>query len=253
MRSVSRESESEGSRGISGRRPARNRGERLSQREDQADYSGPGSPGGSVGEDEREYRAWKKSIIMVLAQIGQHKHASLFAAPVSEAEAPEYRQVVLQPLDLATIKKSIECGAIRTTEEFQRDLNLMFFNAIMYNSSDHAVYGLTQAMWRDTERIIREYRNTQALLRANEREQANKAQQLLLQRGGGSFGGGGGSLLSTAAAAADSPVSSRARTVSGSLTTPDSRKPEEKRKRGSESVETVYPMAKKRRLRNADD
>ena len=49
----------------------------------------------------------------------------------------------------------------RTTEEFQRDLNLMFFNAIMYNSSDHAVYALTLAMWRDTERIIREYLNTQ--------------------------------------------------------------------------------------------
>ena len=28
---------------------------------------------------------------MVLSQIAQHKHASLFAAPVSEAEAPEYR------------------------------------------------------------------------------------------------------------------------------------------------------------------
>jgi hypothetical protein len=28
---------------------------------------------------------------------------------------------------------------------------------------------------------------------------------------------------------------------------------DDKRKRGSESVETVYPMAKKRRLRNADD
>jgi hypothetical protein len=37
----------------------------------------------------------------------------------------------------------------------------MFFNAIMYNSSDHAVYALTLAMWRDTERIIREYLNTQ--------------------------------------------------------------------------------------------
>jgi hypothetical protein len=34
----------------------------------------------------------------------------------------------------------------------------------MYNSSDHAVYSLTLAMWRDTERIIREYLNTQVPL-----------------------------------------------------------------------------------------
>ncbi len=46
-------------------------------------------------------------------QICQHKHASLFAGPVSEAEAPEYKEVVLNPVDLATIKKSIESGAIR--------------------------------------------------------------------------------------------------------------------------------------------
>jgi hypothetical protein len=52
-------------------------------------------------------------------QICQHKHASLFAGPVSEAEAPEYKEVVLNPVDLATIKKSIESGAIRyrTTTE----------------------------------------------------------------------------------------------------------------------------------------
>ena len=42
-------------------------GERLSLREDQVD-SGPGSPG---GEEEREYKAWKKSIIMVLGQVGE--------------------------------------------------------------------------------------------------------------------------------------------------------------------------------------
>ena len=42
-------------------------GERLSLREDQVD-SGPGSPG---GEEEREYKAWKKSIIMVLGHVGE--------------------------------------------------------------------------------------------------------------------------------------------------------------------------------------
>ena len=44
----------------------------------------------------------------------------------------------------------------------------MFFNAIMYNSSDHEVYNLTKDMLEDTEKIVNDYKNTQALLKANE-------------------------------------------------------------------------------------
>jgi hypothetical protein len=57
--------------------------------------------------------SWSCGLLLLLLQICQHKHASLFAGPVSEAEAPEYKEVVLNPVDLATIKKSIESGAIR--------------------------------------------------------------------------------------------------------------------------------------------
>ena len=42
-------------------------GDRLSLREDQMD-SGPGSPG---GEEEREYKAWKKSLCLVLSQVSR--------------------------------------------------------------------------------------------------------------------------------------------------------------------------------------
>ena len=45
---------------------------------------------------------------------------------------------------------------------------LMFFNAIMYNSSDHEVYNLTRDMQEDTEKIVGDYKNTQALLKASE-------------------------------------------------------------------------------------
>jgi hypothetical protein len=58
-------------------------GERLSLREDQVD-SGPGSPG---GEEEREYKAWKKSLLLVLSQVRQPCSLLLpvdaFYAPVS--------------------------------------------------------------------------------------------------------------------------------------------------------------------------
>ena len=54
-----------------------------------------------------------------------------------------------RPMDLATIKKNIENGSIRTTAEFQRDMMLMFTNAIMYNNSDHNVYHMAMEMYND--------------------------------------------------------------------------------------------------------
>ena len=44
-----------------------------------------------------------------------------------------------RPMDLTSIKKNVEGGVIRTDIEFQRDILLMFQNALMYNSSDHDV------------------------------------------------------------------------------------------------------------------
>ena len=54
-----------------------------------------------------------------------------------------------RPIDLTMIKKNIENGTIRTTSEFQRDMMLMFTNAIMYNNSDHDVYIMAQEMYSD--------------------------------------------------------------------------------------------------------
>ena len=52
-------------------------------------------------------------------------------------------------MNLSTIKKNIETGEVRTTAEFQRDMMLMFTNAIMYNNSDHNVYHMAVEMYND--------------------------------------------------------------------------------------------------------
>ena len=52
-------------------------------------------------------------------------------------------------MNLSTIKKNIEMGEVRTTAEFQRDMMLMFTNAIMYNNSDHNVYHMAVEMYND--------------------------------------------------------------------------------------------------------
>lgn len=69
--------------------------------------------------------------------------------PVRDDIAPGYSSVVKRPIDLSTIKKNIESGSIKTTIEFQRDVMLMFTNAIMYNSSRHDVHKIAIEMYKE--------------------------------------------------------------------------------------------------------
>ena len=69
--------------------------------------------------------------------------------PVRDDIAPGYSNVVKRPMDLSTIKKNIENGTIKATIEFQRDIMLMFTNAIMYNSSNHEVHKISVEMYKE--------------------------------------------------------------------------------------------------------
>lgn len=57
-------------------------------------------------------------------------------------------------MDLSTIKKNIETGVIKSTLEFQRDMMLMFQNAIMYNSSDHDVFQMAILMQKEVMEVV---------------------------------------------------------------------------------------------------
>lgn len=52
-------------------------------------------------------------------------------------------------MDLQTIKRNMESGVIRTTEEFQRDVMLMCINAITYNRKGHNVHDMASNLMTD--------------------------------------------------------------------------------------------------------
>ncbi|KAE8614982.1 hypothetical protein XENTR_v10008373 [Xenopus tropicalis] len=116
----------------------------------------PSSPASSqfsvCSEDQEAIQAqkiWKKAIMLVWRAAANHRYANVFLQPVTDDIAPGYHSIVHRPMDLSTIKKNIETGLIRSTAEFQRDIMLMFQNAVMYNSSDHDVYHMAVEMQRD--------------------------------------------------------------------------------------------------------
>ncbi|XP_014471345.1 PREDICTED: bromodomain-containing protein 8 isoform X2 [Dinoponera quadriceps] len=105
--------------------------------------SEPENEGTGEGAD---YRAWKKAVMLVYNRLATHKYASIFLRPITEDHAPGYHTVIFRPMDLSTIKKNIDNGTIRSTMHFQRDVMLMFQNAIMYNKHDTFIYKMAISM-----------------------------------------------------------------------------------------------------------
>ncbi|KAM8764563.1 bromodomain-containing protein 8-like [Rhynchonycteris naso] len=97
----------------------------------------------------QDHLLFKKTLLQVWKMIASHRFSSPFLKPVSEKQAPGYKDVVKRPMDLTTLKRNLSKGRIRTMAQFQRDLMLMFQNAVMYNDSDHHVYHMAVEMQRE--------------------------------------------------------------------------------------------------------
>ncbi|KAF0445354.1 Bromodomain-containing protein [Gigaspora margarita] len=89
--------------------------------------------GADASENDKKQKTWLKLATMMLHEIGNHKFASVFQNPIKEQDAPGYYSIVKQPMDLKTLKKRLRDGAIQDTDNFHRDLLLMFMNASVFN------------------------------------------------------------------------------------------------------------------------
>lgn len=111
-------------------------------------------------------RGFTKVSSSALDQISSHRDANMFATALREKDAPNYRQIVLQPQDITSIRSAIKHGnkaavqaagslpggdpgtasvwlpisedltppkAIINSAQLERELVHMFCNAIMYN------------------------------------------------------------------------------------------------------------------------
>lgn len=132
----------------------------------------PSSPLMSLGMYEmdslQQQRAWRKSIMLVWKSAASHRYANVFLQPVTDEVAPGYSNIVFNPMDLSLIKKNIENGVINTTAQFQRDILIMFQNALMYNRPEHDVYQMAKEMREEILQQIQSYIETQKLFQSAE-------------------------------------------------------------------------------------
>lgn len=76
----------------------------------------------------------------ILIRLIMNKASWPFRLPVDEKEAPDYYELIINPIDLRTIKHKIVDCEYKYTEHFIEDISLMFRNCASYNSVDSEVY-----------------------------------------------------------------------------------------------------------------
>ncbi|KAJ2580966.1 hypothetical protein GGH95_002316 [Coemansia sp. RSA 1836] len=99
----------------------------------------------------------------------------MFISPIKSADAPNYYEVIRQPLDLKTIKNRIRDEEITTTVEFYRDIMHMLMNALMYNAEDSEVYQMTMEIIPDAQACIEQLLQTEAAVNQPKAGGANAA------------------------------------------------------------------------------
>lgn len=119
-------------------------------------YSTPATPSDSVpnspassnanADDDRDYRNWKKSIMLLYDRLVMHRYTAVFMRPI---KSEDYCNAIYRPMDFQTVRKNVDAGAIRTTVEFERDLMLIFSNAAMFNRTNSSVHEMAGVMRED--------------------------------------------------------------------------------------------------------
>lgn len=70
----------------------------------------------------------------LLVDLRSQPHSAAFLARVNKRDAPDYYDVIKNPMDLGLMLKNVKGGKYRTKEAFKRDLDLIWDNCLLYNT-----------------------------------------------------------------------------------------------------------------------
>jgi hypothetical protein len=130
-----------------------------------ADLPPPSSPAAlsttsSSISDDKERKNTRKVLLLLLETISFNKNTTMFLTPVTRSVAPDYHEYIKNPIDLSTIKKRIETGAIRSFSELESQIYLMFTNAFMFNGGDDIMFEMARDMFNNTVLELEKYKRT---------------------------------------------------------------------------------------------
>ncbi|KAL4225500.1 cat eye syndrome chromosome region [Mactra antiquata] len=82
--------------------------------------------------DEEDFAALMK----VISAMKYHKDCWPFLEPVTEEQAPDYKDIIKRPMDLSKIEEKVGKREYRSRQHFLSDFRLMFNNCKRYNGQD---------------------------------------------------------------------------------------------------------------------
>jgi len=124
----------------------------------------PATDSKSFKPDPKQKR-FQQLITLLHNQISSHRNGAIFHNPIKPSEALDYHDVVKRPMDLKTIKARVKDGTITNSHEFQRDVWLMFGNAMMYNRPGSSIFNMAEEMMLDSIDFINSFQQTEGYAR----------------------------------------------------------------------------------------
>nr|CAH8863858.1 unnamed protein product [Trichobilharzia regenti] len=79
------------------------------------------------------FRRLRQVLRRVVAHLASFRRFAVFTRPVQLEEAPDYYDVIKQPMDLGVIRDKIDTHQYNNVNDFMKDVELIYRNALEYN------------------------------------------------------------------------------------------------------------------------
>ncbi|KAF3455401.1 hypothetical protein FNV43_RR00025 [Rhamnella rubrinervis] len=90
-----------------------------------------------VDAEQHALRRMRMCLRDICNRILYDKRFSVFHYPVSDEDAPNYRSIIQNPMDMATLLHHVDSGQYITCSAFLQDVDLIVSNAKVYNGDDY--------------------------------------------------------------------------------------------------------------------